>query len=55
MIENDGLELFGKKKDPDNEIGWQLYQKSVDFKNSLNLYDTVKVNQNFFIGRRLPM
>lgn len=52
MTENEGLELFGQKKEPDNEIGWQLYQKSVDFKTGLNIYDTVNVNENFFIGKQ---
>lgn len=51
-MDNESLELFGKKKEPDHEIGWQLYQKSVDFKTSLNLYDTVKVNENFFVGKQ---
>lgn len=52
MNEIEGLELFGTSKVPDHVKGWQLYQKSVDFKTGLNLYDTVKVNQNFFIGRQ---
>lgn len=55
MIDTESLELFGKKKEPDNEIGWQLYQKSVDFKTSVNVYDAVKTNENFFIGKSLPM
>lgn len=52
MIDTESLELFGKKKEPDNDIGWQLYQKSVDFKTSINLYDAVKTNENFFIGKQ---
>jgi len=50
--ETDGLEIFGSSKTPTYEIGWQFYQKAVDFKNSINLYDTVKTNENFFIGKQ---
>lgn len=46
------LELFGSKKQPDHEIAWKFYQKGVDFKRGLNLYDCVKVNENFFIGKQ---
>ena len=46
------LELFGSKKQPDHEIAWKFYQKGVDFKRGLNLYDCVKVNENFFIGKK---
>lgn len=46
------LELFGKSKLPDNQIGWKFYQKGVDFKTNINLYDCVKVNENFFIGKQ---
>lgn len=52
MMENEGLELFGDSKKPNHEIGWKLYQKSVEFKRSINLYDTVKVNENFFVGKQ---
>lgn len=50
-LENE-LELFGKKKQPDHKIGWQLYQKSVDFKTGLKLYDCIKTNENFFVGKQ---
>ena len=46
------LELFGSKKHPDHEIAWKYYQKGVDFKRGLNLYDCVKVNENFFVGKQ---
>ena len=46
------LELFGSKKIPDHDIGWKLYQKGVDFKRGLNLYDCVKTNENFFVGKQ---
>lgn len=46
------LELFGNSKVPDPETAWRLYQKGVDFKRGLNLYDCVKTNENFFIGKQ---
>lgn len=51
MNEHENLELFSSGKTPDYECGWKLYQKSVDFKTAVNLYDTVKVNENFFVGK----
>lgn len=50
--ELEGLELFGNSKTPNKNIGWRFYQKSLDFKNSINLFDTVKVNENFFVGKQ---
>lgn len=32
-----------------NEI-WRLYQSGIDFKNSINLYETVRKNERFFAG-----
>ena len=52
MEQERGLELFGDSKEPNAEIGWQLYQKSLDFKNSINLFDTVKTNENYFVGKQ---
>lgn len=52
MDEHESLELFGSSDRPTHDIGWKLYQKSVDFKTSLNLFDTVKTNENFFIGKQ---
>ena len=54
-VSSESLSLFGDSNKPTNEIGWQFYQKSLDFKNSINLFDTVKTNENFFIGKCLPM
>ncbi|MPM15671.1 hypothetical protein SDC9_62042 [bioreactor metagenome] len=31
---------------------WQEYQKGIDFKTQLNLYDTVEANENFYIGKQ---
>lgn len=52
MENNENLELFSSGKTPTFECAWQLYQKSVDFKTAIKLYDTVKVNENMFIGKQ---
>lgn len=49
---SNNLYLFGEKQKPDHEIGWNFYQRCVEFNNSINLYDTVKTNENFYIGKQ---
>ena len=39
-----------KKQDP--ERVWAEYEKGVAFKQQLNLYDTVKVNEDFYVGKQ---
>ena len=34
------------------ETVWEEYEKGVDFKNQLNLYDTVRSNEDFYIGKQ---
>ena len=53
LHEEDGLGLFDGKYDPDPETCWNMYERGVSFKNSLNLFDTVRVNENFYIGEQL--
>lgn len=48
--EADGLGLFDGKYEPDPETGWSMYERGVAFKNAINLFDTVRVNENFYIG-----
>ena len=31
---------------------WKEYQRGVDYNNRIGLYDRVKTNENFFIGRQ---
>ena len=45
------LGLFNGEDKPTPEVGWAMYQKAVDFNNSINLNNTVKVNENFFVGK----
>ena len=51
MSENE-LGLFGKSDKPDHESAWKLYAKGQEFNQSIRLDDTVKVNENFYIGRQ---
>ena len=34
------------------ETVWAEYEKGIDFKNQLNLYDTVRSNEDFYIGKQ---
>ena len=49
---SDSLGLFGGRDRPDVESAWKLYEDSESFNTAINLADTVKVNENFFIGRQ---
>lgn len=31
---------------------WKEYEKGIDYNNSIDLYETVRVNRNFFLGRQ---
>ena len=42
-------------KDPGIQKVAKRYSDGVTFKNQVDLYDTVEENENFFIGKRLPM
>ena len=44
--------IFGPGGGPEPEKVWQLYQKGMRFKEGIGLYDTVEVNENFFIGKQ---
>ena len=50
-----GLDLLGQS--PEGGVLspgyiWKLYQKGLDFNASINLDETVRVNENFFIGKQ---
>ena len=49
------LGLFNGKDRPDVESAWKLYEDSESFNTAINLANTVKVNENFYIGKSLPM
>ena len=46
------LSLFQGKDKPDHIIGWQLYEHGMDFKRSMRVFDNVRVNENFYIGKQ---
>ena len=41
-----------KNKKPTAESVWKKYNRGVEFKQQLGLYDTVQENENFFIGKQ---
>ena len=49
-----GLDLLGSVAEEDvlsPAYIWQLYKKGLDFNASINLDETVRVNENFFVGK----
>lgn len=44
--------LGKESKMPDCGTAWKLYERGLDFNSSINLEDTVRVNENFFIGKQ---
>lgn len=44
--------MFNGRDKPDVKSAWDLYQDGLDFNASINLNDTVRVNENFFIGKQ---
>lgn len=50
-----GLNTYSLGKEsklPDCGTTWKLYERGLDFNASINLEDTVRVNENFFIGKQ---
>ena len=46
------LRLFGKSDKPDHESAWKLYDRALEFNQRIQLEDTVKANENFYIGKQ---
>ena len=46
------LGLFGDKDTPDVLTAYRAYQKALDFNVQINLDETVKCNENFYIGKQ---
>lgn len=46
------LGLFGGRDRPDVASAWKLYEDSERFNSAIDLYDTVRVNENFYIGKQ---
>ena len=49
---NDGLGLFEGKYTPTKEIAWSMYNDALSFNTKINLADTVRANENFYIGKQ---
>lgn len=52
MSKENLLYLFEGKQLPDHIVGWHFYQQGLDFKNQIKLFDNVRVNENFFVGKQ---
>lgn len=46
------LYMFEGKQKPDPIVGYHFYQQGLDFKNRQHLFDNVRVNENFYIGKQ---
>ena len=46
------LGLFYGEDKPTPAVGWDFYQRGLEFNNLINLEDTVEVNENFYIGKQ---
>ena len=52
MAASNYLFLFGDSDTPKFDTAWQAYQKGRDFNNQINLENTVKANENMYIGKQ---
>lgn len=43
--------LFKGRSKPTYRICWEMYRKGLGFNQQINLEETVRVNENFFIGK----
>lgn len=50
-MDSDKLGLFFGEDMPNVESAWRFYDDGMQFNNMINLEDTVKANENFFIGK----
>lgn len=46
------LGLFAGDDKPNEKTGWALFQEGKDFNTAINLEETVKANENFYIGKQ---
>lgn len=46
------LGLFNGEDKPSVEVVWSFYQRGLAFNNQINLDDTVRVNENFYVGKQ---
>ena len=46
------LGIFKGRKEPDVKTAWEFYSKGCDYNRQINLDETVKVNENFYVGKQ---
>lgn len=51
MADSNVLYLFGSSDTPKANTAWTAYERGKQFNNQINLADTVRSNENFYIGR----
>ena len=44
--------VFSRKFSPNPKILWEMYENALSFNSSVKLNETVRVNENFFIGKQ---
>ena len=52
MTSKKELGLFSGKDKPDVQWGWRYYTESVSYNTRLNLQETVRANENFYVGKQ---
>lgn len=52
MVISKALFLFGESDKPNYTSAWATYERGRDFNTQINLESTVKVNENFYIGKQ---
>lgn len=45
------LGIFAGKDKPNVKTAWTFYEKGCDFNRQINLDETVKSNENFYVGK----
>ena len=51
-MNSEGLGLFMGQDMPTKEVAWSYYEEALRFNNKINLEETVRVNENFYIGKQ---
>ena len=51
-MNEDKLGLFRGEDEPDVDVVWDFYEEGIDWNASINLDETVKANENFFVGKQ---
>lgn len=49
---DESLGVFGERKSPDPKTAWNFYERGLRFNNQINLDETVKANENFYVGKQ---